>query len=121
MAGPGLTTATENRARAIHPRRMRPPVGILSHHSRSRAGGHGMKAYALLAALAISASAAQTPLAQLPKVDAGAVLAHTKVLASDDYEGRAPGTRGEERTVTYLVEQFKKMGLQPGNTDGTYV
>ena len=80
-----------------------------------------MKAYALLAALAISASAAQTPLAQLPKVDAGAVLAHTKVLASDDYEGRAPGTRGEERTVAYLVEQFKKMGLQPGNTDGTFI
>ncbi|PYQ47655.1 MAG: peptidase M28 [Acidobacteria bacterium] len=80
-----------------------------------------MKAYALLAALAISASAAQTPLAQLPKVDAQAVLAHTKVLASDDYEGRAPGTRGEERTVAYLVEQFKKMGLQPGNTDGTFI
>jgi len=80
-----------------------------------------MKAYALLAGLAVSASAAQTPLARLPRVDADAVLAHTKVLASDDYEGRAPGTRGEERTVTYLVEQFKKMALQPGNTDGTYI
>jgi len=80
-----------------------------------------MKAYALLAALAISASGEKTPLAQLPKIDAAAVLAHTKVLASDDYEGRAPGTRGEERTVAYLVEQFKKMGLPPGNTDGTYI
>src|SRR6266513_1692404 len=80
-----------------------------------------MKAYALIAALAVSASAAQVPLAQLPKVDTAAVLAHTKVLASDEYEGRAPGTRGEDRTVAYLEDQFKKMGLQPGNTDGTYI
>jgi Zn-dependent M28 family amino/carboxypeptidase len=43
------------------------------------------------------------------------------VLASDQYEGRAPGTKGEELTVTYLSDQFRKMGLKPGNTDGTYV
>src|SRR6185295_10158451 len=46
---------------------------------------------------------------------------HTKVLSSDEYEGRAPGTRGEELTVAYLTEQFQKVGLQPGNTDGTFV
>ncbi|HEX4895080.1 MAG TPA: M28 family metallopeptidase [Solimonas sp.] len=49
------------------------------------------------------------------------LLRHIEVLASDRFEGRAPGTRGEDRTVEYLVEQFKAMGLQPGNPDGSYV
>jgi len=60
-------------------------------------------------------------LAQLPDLDMNAVLAHTKVLSSDEFGGRAPGSKGEELTVTYLVDQFKKIGLKPGNTDGTYV
>src|SRR5260370_38985696 len=40
---------------------------------------------------------------------------HVRVLASDDFEGRKPGTPGEEKTVAYLVEQFRKLGLKPGN------
>jgi len=63
----------------------------------------------------------QVPLAQLPSVDPNAILAHTKVLSSDEYEGRGPGTNGEDLTVRYLVDQFKMLGLKPGNTDGTYV
>jgi Zn-dependent M28 family amino/carboxypeptidase len=39
----------------------------------------------------------------------------TQVLASDEFEGREPGTRGEEKTLAYLVEQFAQAGLQPGN------
>ena len=58
---------------------------------------------------------------QLPDVDTSAVLSHTKVLSSDEFEGRLPGTLGEERTVTFLVNAFKKAGLKPGNTDGTYI
>ncbi len=57
---------------------------------------------------------------QLPAIDLDALLAHTKTLSSDEYEGRAPGTKGEELAVTYLADQFKKAGLKPGNTDGTY-
>jgi len=63
----------------------------------------------------------QMPIGQLPAVDADAVLAHTKVLSSDQYEGRGPGTKGEELTVPYLIDQFKKIGLKPGNTDGTFI
>ena len=63
----------------------------------------------------------RTPLGDLPDIDTDAVLAHTRILASDEYGGRGPGTKGEELTVNYLVEQFKKIGLKPGNTDGTYV
>ncbi|MEW5248521.1 M28 family metallopeptidase [Microbulbifer discodermiae] len=43
---------------------------------------------------------------------------HVKVLASDEFEGRAPASRGEELTVNYLAEQFAAAGLQPGATDG---
>lgn len=48
------------------------------------------------------------------------LLNHVRVLASDEYEGRAPGTAGEEHAVTYLIEQFKALGLEPGNPDGTF-
>jgi hypothetical protein len=57
---------------------------------------------------------------QLPIVDIDGVLTHTKKLSSDQFEGRAPGTRGEELTVRYLAEQFQAAGLKPGNTDGSY-
>jgi Zn-dependent M28 family amino/carboxypeptidase len=48
------------------------------------------------------------------------LLAHIKVLASDEFEGRAPGTKGEYLSVNYITDQFKKIGLKPGNPDGTY-
>jgi Zn-dependent M28 family amino/carboxypeptidase len=40
---------------------------------------------------------------------------HVRVLASDDFMGRKPGTPGEDKTVSYLVEKFHKLGLKPGN------
>ncbi len=49
------------------------------------------------------------------------ILAHIKTLASDEFEGRAPGTKGETLAVEYLVEQFKRSRLKPGNPDGTYI
>lgn len=49
------------------------------------------------------------------------LLAHIRVLSSDQYEGRAPGTEGERLTVNYLTYQFRKLGLAPGNPDGSYV
>src|ERR1700740_1929706 len=80
----------------------------------------------LLVALAVLTAAGCTKsgpvaMAQLPDVDTAAVLSHTKVLSSDEFEGRAPGTKGEELTVNYLVDQFTKIGLKPGNADGTYI
>jgi len=49
-----------------------------------------------------------------------ALLAHIKILASDEYEGRAPGSKGEELSIKYIADQFKTIGLKPGNPDGTY-
>ncbi len=57
----------------------------------------------------------------LLSIKADELLQQIRVLSADEFEGRAPGTRGEELTVNYLTEQFRKLGLQPGNPDGTYV
>jgi Zn-dependent M28 family amino/carboxypeptidase len=54
-------------------------------------------------------------------IDQKAILERINVLSSDEYEGRLPGTKGEELTVAYLTGESKKLGLQPGNPDGTYV
>src|SRR6266540_2227020 len=58
------------------------------------------------------------PIGQLPAIDTNALLEHVKVLSSDEFEGRAPGTKGEELSVNYIADQFKKAGLKPGNPDG---
>jgi Zn-dependent M28 family amino/carboxypeptidase len=42
---------------------------------------------------------------------------HVAALSSDDFQGRKPFTAGEEKTVAYLQEEIKKIGLQPGNGD----
>ncbi|CAN5562918.1 M28 family metallopeptidase [soil metagenome] len=57
----------------------------------------------------------------LESISGDTIMQHTKVLSSDEYEGRGPGTKGEELTVKYLTDQFQKLGLKPGNPDGTYV
>ena len=40
-----------------------------------------------------------------------------KVLSSDEFEGRLPTTEGEKKTIDYLVSEFTKAGLKPGNDD----
>ena len=57
----------------------------------------------------------------LNSITADGMMAHIRTLASDAFEGRAPGTPGEDSTVAYLTAQFKSLGLSPGNPDGSYV
>ena len=59
--------------------------------------------------------------AALGSVTADGLLSHIEVLSSDEYEGRAPGTAGEELTVDYLIGRFQKLGFKPGNPDGTFI
>ena len=40
---------------------------------------------------------------------------------SPEFEGRGPGTPGEEKTVAWLVQRFKALGLEPGGEDGSFV
>lgn len=48
------------------------------------------------------------------KIDPDAISRHVAVLASDAYGGRVPGEPAEAMTVSYLVEQLRAMGLEPG-------
>ncbi|PYJ06838.1 MAG: peptidase M28, partial [Verrucomicrobia bacterium] len=54
-------------------------------------------------------------------ISAPDLLKHITVLASDQFEGRAPGSKGEELSVKYISEQFKALGLKPGNPNGSYI
>ena len=49
------------------------------------------------------------------------LLNHIEILASDEFEGRAPATRGEELTIDYLVGELERMGIDPGMPDGSYI
>lgn len=73
---------------------------------------------------ATAATAAAIPAELKPGLDAitsNDIMQHTRTLSSDEYEGRGPGTKGEELTVKYLTEQYQRLGLKPGNPDGSYV
>ena len=52
--------------------------------------------------------------AAVPSIDEGRLAEHIRILASDEFAGRAPASPGEERTVNYLVEQLSAAGLVPG-------
>jgi Zn-dependent M28 family amino/carboxypeptidase len=56
-----------------------------------------------------------------PALSANALLEHVRVLSSDAFEGRAPGTNGERLTLEYIERAYAAAGLQPGVTldDGT--
>jgi Zn-dependent M28 family amino/carboxypeptidase len=58
--------------------------------------------------------------AQMPAINTDAVLTDVKKLSSNEFEGRAPGTKGETLTVQYLEDQFKAAGAEPGNPDGSW-
>jgi Zn-dependent M28 family amino/carboxypeptidase len=75
-----------------------------------------------LLSAAVSVLIVGSALAAPSAVDAGRIMTDIKVLSSDEFEGRAPATEGERKTVAYLVEQMKAAGLQPAGdkqADGT--
>jgi Zn-dependent M28 family amino/carboxypeptidase len=61
------------------------------------------------------AAAASSSHAFVPEIAANDFAEYVRVLASDEFEGRAPGSPGEEKTVAYITAQFERMGLKPGN------
>ena len=76
-------------------------------------------------ALAACTSGADTGTLDIPAVEPGDLSQATMVditreLSTDAFEGRAPGTVGEEKTVALLSERFKAAGLEPGN-NGSWV
>ena len=88
----------------------------------------GLVALATLAACKPAATeapaASAAPAAATPAASAHAFNADineadyaelVKTLASDAFEGRGPGTAGEDKTVDYIKAQFERIGLAPGN------
>ena len=86
-----------------------------------------------LALAACNRAPVETPVAVIPQpaettsthafsdaINATDFAAHVKVLASDEFEGRAPGSAGEDKTVDYLKAQFERLGLKPGNGDSYF-
>ena len=65
--------------------------------------------------------ASPDPTAALETISADELLSRIERLSSDAFEGRGPGTAGEDSTVAYLTAEFQRIGLQPGNPDGTWV
>src|SRR3990172_350589 len=95
---------------------------------RLLAGGLGVAAVGF----AIAACGGESPAPDAPisleaiapalaSVSGDDLLRRIEVLAHDSMEGRGPGTVGEERAVAYLEGEFRRIGLGPGNPDGTYI
>ena len=81
-----------------------------------------LRSLAVPAAAALLLAACATPRERTaqgpydgPPISLATLTTATQILSSDDYEGRAPTTAGEEKTVAYIAERFRKAGLQPGN------
>lgn len=74
-----------------------------------------------LFALGLGLAAAATANDVQPDLSAARILERVKIISSDEFEGRAPGTPGEDKTVAYLVNEFQNLGLQPGNPDGGFL
>jgi Zn-dependent M28 family amino/carboxypeptidase len=73
---------------------------------------------ALAAASAACGFQAEDDLAAAARrITADQLMGDTRALSADSMEGRAPGTVGEERTIRYLTERFRQIGLQPVGED----
>lgn len=79
--------------------------------------------YTLTLLLALFLLSSETSLAAeraAARIDADRLSAIVRTLASDEFAGRAPGGPGEEKTVAYLIEQFRELGLEPGAGNGRW-
>lgn len=73
------------------------------------------------AVVMMSCSRGQNLKPALQSINADSLMSEIKTLSSDEFEGRKPGTPGEEKTIGYMQDQFHRMGLKPGNPDGSFV
>jgi len=56
-----------------------------------------------------------------PSIEGARLSAHIKILASDAFEGRGPGTPGETKAVAYIQAQYRALGLAPAGDHGGYL
>jgi len=55
-----------------------------------------------------------------PPITPADLLRHIEILASDGFQGRAPGTEGERLTINYIAEQWRRRGLEPAGESGSW-
>ena len=87
-----------------------------------------LRSLALLLAASLAATAHSKPRPPSPaasgsaptELDEHGLKEHTRILSSDAFEGRAPGTPAEEKTVQYIATEMGKAGLQPGAGQGWF-
>jgi Zn-dependent M28 family amino/carboxypeptidase len=84
------------------------------------AGALTMAACDALPSMGGGDAALDIPEVQPGQISKATIKDVTRTLSSDAFEGRAPGSAGEEKTIAYLTERFKAAGLQPGN-NGSWV
>ncbi len=65
----------------------------------------------------LAACAGHKPPPPSSDIDEAGFRDDLRILAADDFEGRRPGTPGEDKTVAFLTAQFRRLGLKPGNGD----
>jgi len=74
----------------------------------------------ILSSSMLANSIAAEPNASGDAISASNLNTIVQTLSSEAFEGRAPGTPGEEKTVNYLIDKMAAMGLEPGGTDGSW-
>jgi len=80
----------------------------------------GCACVSLLVAVEATGPRAASAKSAWEEINKERLLENIRILSSDEFEGRAPGTKGEELTMGFLEAQFEKLGLKPGNPDGTF-
>jgi Zn-dependent M28 family amino/carboxypeptidase len=79
-------------------------------------------ATSLLACLIVlGADPSPLPSRAINAITPDGILKHIRVLSSDDFDGRAPATPGEQKSLDYIIEQCKALKLAPGNPDGSWL
>ncbi|MEO5825276.1 MAG: M28 family metallopeptidase [Gemmatimonadales bacterium] len=78
-------------------------------------------ATSLVIALGLAAcSESGPPPEPVPSISADSLLHSVRILSDDSMGGRGPGTPFEDKVVRYLTSAFERLGLEPGNPDGTW-
>jgi len=72
---------------------------------------------AFLAAVAAAVSPAPAPASPITERD---LRRHIEILASDEYEGRKPGTEGGNKTALYIATELQRAGLRPGASSASW-
>src|ERR1700693_6068848 len=96
-------------------------TGDLSPFRRRRPAAAALTLCGLLLAFAACTPSPSRSREAVKSFAASNLLNHIKTLSSDEYEGRAPGSKGEQLSLKYIEDQFRALNLEPGNPDGTFL